>query len=151
MNEGIRSDHGEEQGNEERGDPQRDSSGRLSGDEREHGGSSHSRGSDSAHQPDDGGVEVSGHQHFERNAERNHEVIEHLSPTDPQLPLIPLAQTRITSYEYRGPIPDPAMLARYNEVDPTFADRIMKMAEAEVHARTESMRDLSSAEATAVR
>jgi uncharacterized membrane protein len=43
------------------------------------------------------------------------------------------------------------MLARYNEVDPTFANRIMKMAEAEVYTNTKAIKDLSSAESLAVR
>lgn len=32
---------------------------------------------------------------------------------------------------YQGPIPTPEMLVHYNRVDPTFADRIMSMAEKE--------------------
>jgi len=38
----------------------------------------------------------------------------------------------ITAVSYSaGPLPDPATLDRYNKIDPTFAERIMIMAEKE--------------------
>lgn len=98
-------------------------------------------------------MEVSRHRDVESNQPRSiqdQEFIQHLRPDDPQPPLVPIAEVT-TSYRYQGPIPDPGMLARYNEVDPTFADRIMKMAEAEVYTNTDAIKDLSSAESLAVR
>jgi uncharacterized membrane protein len=41
------------------------------------------------------------------------------------------------SRAYQGPIPDPDSLARYDQINPGFAERIMRMAEEEaIHRRS---------------
>lgn len=152
MTEGIPSKHGK--GEDDERDGARSGPGGVPSGERQYVEPEDPLSEDSAEQPHGGGMAVRGHQHVEGGRQRDtraEEVqLEHLSPDDPQPPLIPLSRAEVTSYTYRGPIPDPGMLARYNEVDPTFADRIMRMAESEVEARTDSMKRLNKAEARAV-
>jgi uncharacterized membrane protein len=38
---------------------------------------------------------------------------------------------QLVSAVFKGPIPPPAMLKQYNTIDPTFSNRILKMAEKE--------------------
>jgi len=42
----------------------------------------------------------------------------------------PIVGTRQISEYYQGPLPDPEMLERYRNADPSFPERIMRMAEA---------------------
>jgi len=42
----------------------------------------------------------------------------------------PVIQTQKIHELYQGPLPDPEMLARFKNADPSFPERIMKMAEA---------------------
>lgn len=47
----------------------------------------------------------------------------------------------LSSLEYRkGPLPDPVTMAQYGEVDPTFPERIMRMAEKQLDAQTDAIR-----------
>jgi uncharacterized membrane protein len=44
-------------------------------------------------------------------------------------PSLPQNQVAIRGELYRGPLPDPEMLERYKNADPSFPERIVKMAE----------------------
>jgi uncharacterized membrane protein len=148
--EEIASGHGEEV--DSTIDPPSRVEGGLPGNQREQVGTEVSGASDRQDQPSRDGLEISRQRDLESSEHRSGQdtaFIQHLRPDDRQPPLVPIGE--VTSYRYKGPIPDPGMLARYNEVDPTFADRIMKMAEAEVYANTDAIRDLSSADSLAVR
>lgn len=49
-----------------------------------------------------------------------------------------IQQTKVEFMQHVGPIPDPATLERYNQVQPGFAERIMVMAEKEQKQRHEN-------------
>ena len=52
---------------------------------------------------------------------------------------------------YSGPIPDPDSLAKYEQIQPGFAERIMKMAEDEaLHRRANENRIIKNATQTAI-
>ena len=52
---------------------------------------------------------------------------------------------------YSGPIPDPESLARYEQIQPGFAERIVKMAEDEaLHRRTNENRIIKNSTRMAV-
>lgn len=72
---------------------------------------------------------------------------------DSQDPLISLASvpgsaTKVYSRReiHQGPLPPASELARYNEVDSTFAERIMSMAEQEIAMRDYAVRQTVDAE-----
>ena len=50
------------------------------------------------------------------------------APTEPDYPSPP-SRTIITHSEWRGPVPDPETLAKFNEAEPGAAGRIFGMAE----------------------
>lgn len=52
---------------------------------------------------------------------------------------------------HRGPIPDPGTLAAYNDIDPSFAERIVRMAETDQQGIRAAIDRTSRAEAYAVR
>ena len=56
-----------------------------------------------------------------------------------QLPSDPteLRQLTIASQYIHGPIPSPDILSNYSKADPSFPERIMKMAESEIKHRQE--------------
>jgi len=54
------------------------------------------------------------------------------------------------SYFHQGPLPPPEELARFNDVDPSFAERIMRMAELDVRTRSHEIVEMVDAEARAV-
>lgn len=62
---------------------------------------------------------------------------------------------QFTSVEYRetsdGPIPPPTMLRAYGDLDPSFPERIMRMAEKDQDSRIECMERLTGAEVLAVK
>ena len=66
-----------------------------------------------------------------------------------QLSLFPVKR-EVTS-SYTGPLPPPSMLAAYGDISPDFPDRILRMAEKQVHGRDEAMQKGIGAEAFAVR
>ncbi len=47
---------------------------------------------------------------------------------------------------YSGPVPDPDSLAKYEQISPGFADRILKMAEKEQEERIVTQRQVIEAE-----
>ena len=52
---------------------------------------------------------------------------------------------------YSGPIPDPDSLAKYNQIQPGFAERIIKMAEEEaLHRRADENRIIKNSTQMAV-
>jgi uncharacterized membrane protein len=54
-------------------------------------------------------------------------------------------QGQIQQSTFAGPLPHPDVLAKYNDIQPGFADRIIKMAEAEgEHRRNQEKRSLDS-------
>jgi len=53
-------------------------------------------------------------------------------PIDPKSPAM---MRRIMTSEFQGPLPPPAYLAKYNEIHPGLADRIVKLAEGEAEHR----------------
>ena len=53
------------------------------------------------------------------------------------LPTTQQTQTAVFQQTYQGPIPDPATLSAYNQIDNTFAERVMVMAEKEQTHRHE--------------
>lgn len=63
-----------------------------------------------------------------------------------QLSLFAVAHRR-----HSGPLPDPNTLAAYNEIDPTFAERIVCMAENDQRCMRAAIDRTSRAEAYAVR
>lgn len=67
-----------------------------------------------------------------------------------QDPLVPLGQTARSihlSQFHRGPLPPASELAKYDEVNSTFAERIVRMAEIEVGTREYAVRKAVDAEA----
>jgi len=56
------------------------------------------------------------------------------------------SETAVTTFEKRslhmGPIPSPEVLAEYNEIDPTFANRILIMAEQQASHRQRTERKI---------
>jgi uncharacterized membrane protein len=57
-------------------------------------------------------------------------------PQQPQIrPAAQLAQVQTTMEVHGGPLPDPEILAKYEQVMPGAAERIFKMAETEQHER----------------
>ncbi|ETR69526.1 MAG: hypothetical protein OMM_09517 [Candidatus Magnetoglobus multicellularis str. Araruama] len=54
-------------------------------------------------------------------------------PSDP----IELKQLTIASQYFQGPIPSPEILSNYSKADPSFPERVMKMAESEIKHRQE--------------
>lgn len=63
-----------------------------------------------------------------------------------QLGLFAVARRR-----HSGPLPDPATLAAYNAIDPTFAERIVRMAENDQQSIQGAIDRTSRAEAYAVK
>jgi len=68
-------------------------------------------------------------------------IIEQL-PTDPA----ELKQLTIASQYFQGPIPSPEILSNYSKADPTFPERVMKMAESEIKHRQEMDKDALKAD-----
>jgi uncharacterized membrane protein len=54
---------------------------------------------------------------------------------NPNKAIIPQQTAVFSQQTYLGPIPDPTTLAGYNQIDPTFAERVMLMAEKEQQHR----------------
>ena len=54
-----------------------------------------------------------------------------------QIPQNPKGQVTIAASHFSGPIPPPDLLRKYEEINPGFADRIMRQAEAQTAHRIE--------------
>ena len=54
-----------------------------------------------------------------------------------QMPQNPTGQVTIAASRFSGPIPPPDLLRKYEEINPGFADRIMRQAEAQTAHRIE--------------
>lgn len=48
-----------------------------------------------------------------------------------------LTRVGLSVEQFSGPLPPPAVLAKYNDIEPGFANRIMTLAEAQAHHRQE--------------
>jgi len=68
-------------------------------------------------------------------------ILEHL-PTDST----ELKQLTIASQYFQGPIPSPEILSNYSKADPSFPERVMKMAESEIKHRQDMDKDALKAD-----
>ena len=73
-----------------------------------------------------------------------------IGDADPNQPALFPIRHEISS-SYTGPIPTPDMLAAYGDISPDFPDRILKMAERQVHGRDTAMQTGIKAESFAVK
>lgn len=69
----------------------------------------------------------------------------------PLVPLTGLHAQQLVAYAHSGPLPDPQTLANYGEIDATFPERIMRMAEVEIETRAHVLTRTANAEAFGVR
>lgn len=81
--------------------------------------------------PANGGEHGEIAKYLEKNAP---EVLKSL-PKDQRKKLLSVIESRSVSRHYQGPIPEPEDLARFNEIIPNGADRIMRMAEEQARHR----------------
>ena len=150
QNEGFSSDPQEGQVASSHEHEQRVLRGNVPGGERGHSDHRAPEPPNPEDRHDPGGLERYGQGAAGRD-ERYPDHPELIANTDPLIPLGAVGYSRQEVSLHVGPLPEPVTLARYGEVDPSFPERIVRMAEMQVEAQVHAQRKAIDATAFATR